>query len=1505
MCLPMPSSSRHKQPLGTANSNTVVTKTVIHKSHLDEKGQSHRPNAKMSSATSPAHSLSIDTSSASRVENKNNNDPADSVRTRSRSISPHARAILRRTFSRSRSRSRNVQDDDDESSVSSSSSSHSSTSSASSSSRGGGKQMLVAVTSCRSDAYYAQKAPGAISMLPRKAPSALKTFHELAVGMKDAYEAVGAMPVKIPETSAEWKNMSKSEQEGRKVLFDFMGNVNFLLALVDEVATDSATRGALKDDAAFKSLRDVIKRCNKVLERMLVRRESKYTLFYRLVQPHDSKDIEKMLVWNSKVDKAVSSLSSSSEVQNGDGQNDVSSEVGSVSSAASGGSIFNRGRRNSLGRRTRSRRATPTPRLRNRFRKDGNSNDANAASTSADDGFATVTAGNVAKLQRSLSGDDRSGSILIPKQFQRKKNAVVQPKNNIMPMAPKDELVDMIRELRSEKNKATNSGQPEDLKPNWTPKADVPGAVPKLPIEYIHRHRLMKQVVNSLINRPGAVIREDGQDGTLSYIITSITSRHADKAGNGKTTLAAAAVQSVEVRERFCDGIAWIQLGRAPLSDKDVRRLYEELYDQLLMRDIDLKSPSPKTSSNDDDQDGSTIIANAQLKSRRKFQGADLEGMKEDLGRLLRGKNVLICLDDVWRVEDASRFIFEDYSNFSGNEGTKRIEPCSYRILVTTRTPGLLGEGNANEIFVRIFSEQEAVKLLLSAAGRRLYGGKDSPVFNEARIIVKGCGNSPLALRLAGGMLRTSNRNWTLSSRTWLILVEQCKASLEEASRIRSFVNSVRRIVDLSFVTVDDLCLRASLRRCFVTFAMVFHDNDLLLTGRGIPRGVIRKLFINVISGMEFESNTEVVSPDTIIDMLEHMNLLQRAGHDAHITLFTPHSTKSLNGTARYVKKVASGSLDDAPDDEDPIITDDENEMLHHKLSYLMHESIKHIAAEMASRSSSAFAPKADAFTSYSDELDAEIEREEKMQSSNWLSSAAKYLFSTRVQKQNKESSKTQFHELMAHALLSATDDDGVECNTFDDNNIEKYIAGHLPTHLIRAHMFTKAGDLLLDHEFISRRIYSLGCLEAAQQHMLDLFELRKEHHHFGSVSRLEENDNNAEDASSKSGESSGNNNTRDVLDAGKIVREGSRRLTKAIRNEERRITESGITIDLALCLSTIGEGLLKARQTKESIKRMDEAVVMFRDLLGSYHIEVARSLLSLAKAYIKTGDESTALEKLSEASRIYQSCGATRRYDAISNAQLMANLLINCGDWEQALSKYDEVIESKSSLYGKNSVSVAKAMNDYAIVLAKHSKMSEALRQYEASRSVFLALSPTHQKVSQSHSGDFSFDVTLIDLNIASIKSKLANYEGALESYERGVRGLKQQIEKEMLGPEPVDLTRQTAQRRHLVSAISRIGSLRMKLRDNAGALKAYLMLLDEVDKSAPLSSQMEKAKGHVKCATIYRQMGTHESNIRAVSHLEEALAMYTKLHGANHKDTKAIASSLKQWQIVDKASE
>lgn len=88
------------------------------------------------------------------------------------------------------------------------------------------KELLVAVTSCRSDGYSNQKAPGSTSKLPRKAPTNLKLFHELAVGVKDAYAAVGATPQK--PTDEEKTSLDPDTVDAMLILWDFMGNLDFV-----------------------------------------------------------------------------------------------------------------------------------------------------------------------------------------------------------------------------------------------------------------------------------------------------------------------------------------------------------------------------------------------------------------------------------------------------------------------------------------------------------------------------------------------------------------------------------------------------------------------------------------------------------------------------------------------------------------------------------------------------------------------------------------------------------------------------------------------------------------------------------------------------------------------------------------------------------------------------------------------------------------------------------------------------------------------------------------------------------------------------------------------------------------------------------------------------------------------------------------------------------------------------------------------------------------------------
>jgi tetratricopeptide (TPR) repeat protein len=295
--------------------------------------------------------------------------------------------------------------------------------------------------------------------------------------------------------------------------------------------------------------------------------------------------------------------------------------------------------------------------------------------------------------------------------------------------------------------------------------------------------------------------------------------------------------------------------------------------------------------------------------------------------------------------------------------------------------------------------------------------------------------------------------------------------------------------------------------------------------------------------------------------------------------------------------------------------------------------------------------------------------------------------------------------------------------------------------------------------------------------------------------------------------------------------------------------------------------------------------------------------LHTAAKALVKVGETRVALLKFAEAARIYEACNATLHYNSIANAQSLASLLVDLGDMEKAQSMFEEVIAMRKSVYGIHCVPVAKTINAYAILLAKHGRMNNALQNYEAAKQTYDMVPP---QLVRDPEFDIKckYDVTLINLNIASIRSKKGDLQAAIACYEEGVQGLREyEMELVELQKDPYrapDNGKNTAHK-HLIAALGRIGSLKLKIGDNDGALKAYMTLLEEVKDDSPSTSQTEKAKAHIKCATIFRQQDTPASHSQSISHLRQALNMYTEIFGPDHKDTTAIASSLRQWLAED----
>ena len=352
------------------------------------------------------------------------------------------------------------------------------------------------------------------------------------------------------------------------------------------------------------------------------------------------------------------------------------------------------------------------------------------------------------------------------------------------------------------------------------------------------------------------------------------------------------------------------------------------------------------------------------------------------------------------------------------------------------------------------------------------------------------------------------------------------------------------------------------------------------------------------------------------------------------------------------------------------------------------------------------------------------------------------------------------FDECMVMMLTGQVSDmaEVIQSSLYERWNIEEYIAENLPLHLIRAKKVEKAAEVLIDQDFCTRRVVALGPIEATRRHVSDLIDLRRAHAHHKE---------------SSSGELEIN-----IVDA---IQEGSACIINEVVKQSEDTPKS---VNIAICLSTMGEGLIKARQPRDASQRLDEAATLYRELLGQGHIDVARSVNAVAKSLVKINETRAALIRFGEASSTYEDCNASHHFDSIANLQGMANLFVTSGDFQAATALYENVISRKQSVHGEFSVATAKTINDYAVILAKNGRMDDALARYEKARSTYdQALDGLPSSMSWLNHGESSakcgFDMSLINLNIASIKSKKGDIAGAINSYEVGVQGLRKYKEE------------------------------------------------------------------------------------------------------------------------------
>ena len=300
---------------------------------------------------------------------------------------------------------------------------------------------------------------------------------------------------------------------------------------------------------------------------------------------------------------------------------------------------------------------------------------------------------------------------------------------------------------------------------------------------------------------------------------------------------------------------------------------------------------------------------------------------------------------------------------------------------------------------------------------------------------------------------------------------------------------------------------------------------------------------------------------------------------------------------------------------------------------------LKAVAEAMAERSTQTLSPDPDDFTSYV----------QKIQDEKKLSSEANSLWSAPIRfltqqlvgaKEVPGFNIDEAHKLVVSALLNIGEGTAKK-NSISDalrvgqleiatlaggDNMEQYIAAFLPHHLMKCHAYTSAAELLSDSNFIGRRVAALGIVEAASRHVADLQEFRRVG---GSITfpvpqpGTPSKHVHSPDSPARGLDSSGDDGDVPPIasarfDVNGIVRDGSRIIIEEVYRVANKPEGLSDAIGMAICLAAVGDGLLKARQPRDAMMRLEESVAIYRGLLGQHHVNVSSIIFRLLRCYTK-----------------------------------------------------------------------------------------------------------------------------------------------------------------------------------------------------------------------------------------------------------------------------------------------
>lgn len=229
---------------------------------------------------------------------------------------------------------------------------------------------------------------------------------------------------------------------------------------------------------------------------------------------------------------------------------------------------------------------------------------------------------------------------------------------------------------------------------------------------------------------------------------------------------------------------------------------------------------------------------------------------------------------------------------------------------------------------------------------------------------------------------------------------------------------------------------------------------------------------------------------------------------------------------------------------------------------------------------------------------------------------------------------------------------------------------------------------------------------------------------------------------------------------------------TDALKEYQHHLEDPN-DVKVAKCHSCIGEIYEKTNELLKAVNTLEIAAGIYESLIGtdpsekeikaSKKVDVysgqAETLFRLATAKDRLGEEVTALKQYRRAMRLYKSLFGRDSLFVAKILNRLANMKGRAGSVDKAMVLFDESLRIRMLHLGNNHEDVAETLFGMGIVFEKRRDYGAAMKAYSDCL-----------RIRSSKFGSDSMEVAQVVVNIGVVRGNKGDFSGALKSWNKAL---------------------------------------------------------------------------------------------------------------------------------------